>query len=211
MRLKTYEQRPLSFHLAIAALVLLLVGAFAVTPVNAMPPDTITIVEQMKEAFEPSRPSLRKMVITVSSDKGQDKARWTAGVARKHLADGKRNLIVILEPDPMSRNALLLQEHGNQEDTKWLFSPAIQRVRGIVPADAYEHFLRTDFTYSDLGFVSRRGQYRFLGEEEHKGTRAYKIEEVPKEQWYYSRILTWVAIDSLLPLQRDYYDRAGRL
>lgn len=104
MRLKTHEQRPLSFYLAIAALVLLLVDAFAVTPVNAAPPDTMTIVGQMKEAFEPSRPSLRKMVITVSSDKGQDRARWTAGVARKQLADGKRILIVILEMAVQSRN-----------------------------------------------------------------------------------------------------------
>jgi hypothetical protein len=111
----------------------------------------------------------------------------------------------------MSRNALLIWERSDQEDTMWLFSPTIQRVRGIIPVDAYEHFLRTDFTFSDLGFVSRRGQYRLLGGEEHAGTHAYKIEESPKEQWYYSRILTWVAADSLLPLQRDYYDRAGRL
>lgn len=171
----------------------------------------MAIVEQMKAAFEPVRPSLRKMVITVSSDKGHDHARWTAGVARKQMADGKRNLIVILEPDSMSRNALLVQERGDQEDTMWLFNPSIQRVRGIMPVDAYEHFLRTDFTFSDLGFVNRQGHYRLLGEEEHAGTRAYKIEEAPKEQWYYSRILTWVAVDSLLPLQRDYYDRAGRL
>jgi len=41
--------------------------------------------------------------------------------------------------------------------------------------------------------------------------RAYKIEEVPKEPWYYSRIITWVTTDTLLPLQRDYYDRAGHL
>jgi outer membrane lipoprotein-sorting protein len=41
--------------------------------------------------------------------------------------------------------------------------------------------------------------------------RAYKIEEVPQDQGYYSRILTWVTADSLLPLQREYYDRAGQL
>ena len=40
----------------------------------------------------------------------------------------------------------------------------------------------------------------------------YKIEEtVPKERAYYSRVLTWVSKDSKLPLQRDYYDVAGKL
>jgi outer membrane lipoprotein-sorting protein len=93
----------------------------------------------------------------------------------------------------------------------WIYLSALQTTRGIVPVDVYERFLGSDFTYSDLGFVSRRGTYRLLGEEVHNGVRAYKVEEVPKEQWYYARIVTWVSADSLLPLQRDYYDRAGRL
>ena len=50
-----------------------------------------------------------------------------------------------------------------------------------------------------------------LGEEEHAGKRAYKIEFVPTDTWYYSRIITWVTTDTMLPLQRDYYDVAGRL
>lgn len=193
------------------ALSVLLIGILAVPPAAAVSPDTMTIVNQMKAAFEPVRPSLRKMVITVSSDEGYQQARWVAGVARKQLPDGKRNLIVILEPESMRSNALLIEERGDQEDMLWLYTPVIQRVRGIVPVDAYERFCGTDFTYSDLGFVSRRGAYRFLGEETHAGVRAYKIEEAPQEQWYYSRIVTWVATESLLPLQRDYYDRAGRL
>src|SRR5262249_59779587 len=73
-------------------------------------------------------------------------------------------------------------------------------------------FLGTDFTYADLGFVRLHEKYRLLGEEQHAGVQAYKIEEqVPQERAYYSRLLTWVAADSLLPLQRDYYDVAGGL
>ncbi len=189
----------------------MLVGVVANTAAAATPPDVMAVANQMKTVFAPVRPSLRKIVITVRNDKGDEQARWVASVAHKQLSDGKRNLIVLLEPESMQSNALLIWERGDQEDTMWLYAPSIQRVRGIIPVDAYERFLHTDFTYSDLGFVSRRGTYRFLGEEQHAGVRAYKIEEVPQEQWYYSRILTWVAADSLLPLQRDYYDRAGQL
>jgi outer membrane lipoprotein-sorting protein len=199
---------PLSRLLLLSGFV---VGLPTAAPAAADPPEVMTIVDQMKAVFEPGRPSLRKMVITVSSDEGHEKARWIAGVARKEFPDGKRNLIVLLEPESVRANALLIFERGGQEDVMWVYAPSVQRVRGIMPVDAYEHFLRTDFTYADLGFVSRRGNYRFLGEEEHAGVRAYKIEEVPADRWYYSRILTWVSAETLLPLQRDYYDRAGRL
>lgn len=178
---------------------------------QATPPEVMTIVEQLKVVFEPTRPSIRKVEISVSTHKGTPGVQWVAGEVRKQLADGKRTLLVMLEPESVRGNALLIQERGDEDDTMWVYSPSVQRVRGIVPVDAYERFLATDFTYADLGFVSRRSTYRLLGEEERAGVRAYKVEEVPQEQWYYSRILTWVAVDSLLPLQRDYYDRAGDL
>lgn len=195
----------------IGILIITLVGVVLITPVPVMPLDAMSIVDQMKAVFEPTRPSVRKMEITVSSDAGHKQAHWIAGVARKQLPDGKRNLIVMLEPQDIRGNALLIWERGEQQDTMWVYTPAIQRVRGIFPVDAYERFLRTDFTYADLGFVSRRGAYRLLGEEDHAGVRAYKLEEVPKESWYYSRVITWVTTETLLPLQRDYYDLAGQL
>jgi hypothetical protein len=45
-------------------LVFLVTLLFVVTPAMAQPPDGIAILKQMKEVFEPSRPSLRKEVIT---------------------------------------------------------------------------------------------------------------------------------------------------
>jgi hypothetical protein len=88
----------------------------------------------------------------------------------------------------------------------------LRRIRQLVGVDAYEHFLGTDFTYADLGFVRLHPQYRLLGEENHGGKETYKIEEsVPKERAYYSRVVTWVDKGTLLPVQRDYYDVAGVL
>ncbi len=108
--------------------------------------------------------------------------------------------------------AYLIAEPKDKPTIMWTYLPALRRVRGLVPVDAYEHFLGTDFTYADLGFVRLHEKYRLLGEKEHAGAHAYRVEEqVPQERAYYSRLITWVAADSLLPLQRDYYDVAGTL
>src|SRR5882672_10956992 len=152
--------------------VAMLVGVLANTAA-ATPPDVMAVADQMETVFAPVRPSLRKVVITVRNDEGDEQVRWVAGVAHKQLSDGKRDLIVLLEPENMQSNALLIGERGDRDNTMWLYTPSIRRVRGIIPVDAYARFLGTDFTYSDLGLVSRRGTYRFLGEEQHAGVRAY--------------------------------------
>jgi len=45
----------------------------------------------------------------------------------------------------------------------------------------------------------------------HAGIKAYKIETIPDQRWYYSSIVSWIAADSFLPIQRDYYDANGAL
>jgi hypothetical protein len=184
----------------------------AVFPVQALaaPPDVMTIVRQMKEVFEPVRPSTRKVVISLSAE--GETIQWVAGQARKEFPDGKRMVMVMLEPSGVKGMAYVIAEPKNKPSRIWVYSPTIRRVREFVPVDAYEHFLGTDFTYADLGFVRLHEKYRLLGEEQHAGVQAYKIEEqVPQERAYYSRLITWVAADSMLPLQRDYYDVAGEL
>jgi outer membrane lipoprotein-sorting protein len=84
-------------------------------------------------------------------------------------------------------------------------------VRELVPVEAYQSLLDTDLTYADLGYVDQQGTYHLLGEEEHNGVQTYKLEFIPDQQVFYSRIMTWVAVDTMLPVQRDYYDLAGKL
>src|SRR5215813_6840639 len=191
-------------------LVLAFLLALVPGEVLAVPPDIMTLVKQMKEVFEPARPSTRKVEIATSA--AGEKVRWTAGEARKALPEGKRMVLVLLAPEGVKGMAYMIAEPQNKPSRMWAYTPTIRRVRELVPVDAYEHFLGTDFTYADLGFVRLHEKYRLLGEEQHAGGQAYRIEEqVPQERAYYSRLLTWVAADSLLPLQRDYYDGAGEL
>jgi len=120
--------------------------------------------------------------------------------------------MVMLEPAEVTGNAYLIWEPKDKLSAVWTYMPVLRRVRELAGVDAYEHFLGTDFTYADLGFVRLHPQYRLLGEEDHGGKKTYKIEEsVPKERAYYSRVITWVSKDSMLPVQRDYYDAAGTL
>jgi hypothetical protein len=181
-----------------------------VQPAAATPPDADTIVRKMKEVFEPVHASVRKFVIAVKGMNGVETS-WVAVKAQKTLPDGKRSLLVMLEPEDAKGKALLVGEIANQPDIMWTYLPAVRRVRQIVSLESHASFFDTDFIYADLGFIERQGSYVFRGEEEINGVKTYKIAKVSKEREYYSRIFTWVAADSMLPLKREYYDPMGKL
>ncbi len=207
---KNYHRLPAFLsHLALGSV--LVAGSVVISSAQAKSPDVAHIIDQMNAVFQPTRPSIRKVSVSVSGEEGADNTHWVIGEARKKFMDGRRTLIVVLEPHSLFGSAFLFWEQGGQEDRLWTYFPELGGMREIIGVDAYDHFLHTDFTYADLGLVRRPGRYRLLGEEEHDSTPAYKIDEAPKERWYYSRVVTWVDTGSLLPLERDLYDQAGRL
>ncbi|MGE0825193.1 MAG: outer membrane lipoprotein-sorting protein [Candidatus Binatia bacterium] len=185
--------------------------AFAAdTQLSATAPEVTTIVNKMKAVFEPQKPRVATVTVTFTGGEGK-KVEWKGREARTMMDEEKRTVLVMLEPADVKGTALLVQERTDATDQMWLYLPPIDRIRNIVPVETYQQFLGSDFTYADLGFVDRHGQYRLLGPEQHKGKQAYKVELVPTEQWYYSRIITWVDADTYLPLQRDFYDVANNL
>jgi outer membrane lipoprotein-sorting protein len=194
-----------------ALVTVLIAGLLMSAPSRALAQDPVMdVVKKMKEVFEPVRPSTRTVDITMTA--GGETIHWVAREAMKQFPDGKRLVMVMLEPAEVQGNAYLIWEPKDKLSAVWTYMPVLHRVRALAGVDAYEHFLGTDFTYADLGFVRLHPQYRLLGEEDRGGKKTYKIEEsVPQERAYYSRVIMWVSKDALLPVQRDYYDVAGTL
>src|SRR5579883_74944 len=123
----------------------------------------------------------------------------------------------VLEPAKPSLRQLVLHITGQGGDTtEWVAGQARKQVKGgervvTVPLEGQEAFLGSDFTYYDLGIVDRHARHRLLGEETRDGVRVYRIEEIPRSRWYYSRLVTWVAVESGFPIEREFYDPAGQL
>ena len=168
-----------SLFTLLLTLVFLVNTAIAGAPATAPAPDVMTIMKKTKEAFEPMRPSKRKMVITVKSKRAKgETAQFIVGQAIKKFPDGKRMVMVILEPTELKGTTTLIWEQENKpEDRMFIYLPALKRTKEI------------------KGFVDK-----------------YKIEsKMPGEKDYYSKTITWVATDTFLPLQRDYYGPSGEL
>lgn len=186
----------------------------ALHPALAATPDPDEIIGQMKRVFEPPEPRIADVAITIVTDNGARKT-WTGRQARKPYGDGQRTLLYLAQPQYLRGTALLIAESAQAgeppDDAMWIYLPSLDRVRKVTPADTFQRFLQTDFTYADLGFVDRRGHSRLLRAADDDGTPLYEIEFRPADAWYYSRIVTQVDPDTMLPIKRHYFDRAERL
>jgi hypothetical protein len=194
-----------TFLVALALLPVLLAPAYAQTP------DADTIIKGMNTALEPPRSSTRKVVLTISGIDNET-TDWTVVQARKPVNGKPRTLTVLMQPTD-SRGIASVIHDGNKDgvDDLALYVPFIRRTREMVPLGAFEHFLQSDFTYSDLGLVPVGGTHTLVGTEEKNGKQAYKVQTVPGKTWYYSKVVTWIDTKTMMPVERDYYDPAGQL
>jgi outer membrane lipoprotein-sorting protein len=197
-----------STRIVLASLAL---SALLTAPASANPPAVEALVAKMRAVVWPAEPSVRTLTIRVTTKQfGGSTTESIAKHARKKLGDDGRMLAVMQAPAGARGIAWLIQE-GPKQSQQWVWDPIFRRVRTLIPLEGFEAFLSSDFTYADLGVVDLHSTYKLLGEEQHDGVRAYKVQEVPRSQWYYTRIVTWIAADSSLPLERQFYDPANQL
>ncbi len=177
---------------------------------SAQAQDAKALIGQMKATLEPAKSSARTVKLTVTGDGTTSEV--VLGQARGAGGGGKQVLTVVLAPADLRGTAYLVKEEpASDNDRLWLYIPAIGRVREVVAPEACSAFLNSDYTYSDLGFVSLRSKYSPVKQETVDGAKANVIEEVPPQSWYYARIVSSIAVDSSLPLDRKFYDPANRL
>lgn len=195
------------------ALALLLVTSF-VSAARAQDmtdaPDVASIVRRMKGAMEPSQPSVRIMTVKVN-DRGKFTTRWTVGQARGHSNDSDSMLTVVLGPAAARGIAFLTMQKADGVPVSYSYLPAVQRVQEVTSVAGYEPFGGTDFSYGDLGFVRLGGHEKLDGVETHNSVRAYKLELPLHNNPLFAKVVTWIATDTGLFIERDYYDHNDKL
>jgi hypothetical protein len=169
-----------------------------------------TIMDRMISVLDNSYNSNKLTIITKKGDKVV--GELIAGVARKHLADGNRILLVLLEPESAKGIAYLFRGKQDYSFDQWIYLPFLGRVRNVSGYGIYENFLGTDFTYADLGFSYQKGTHTIMEATKLGSTDCHKIDTTPdKGGFLYSHIISWVSKDTYLPIRQDYYDMSGHL
>jgi len=191
---------------------ILLIVACATTSGVAAGPEVKTIVMQMKRGLQGPDNAVRIMELKVISN-GNSAVQWKMVQANGNANDADWILTVVLAPRDAKGIAFLDKGSTSATSTvKYAYLPATRRVLEFTPVEGYDTFFATDFSYQDLGFVLLGGGgEKLIGTETRDGKKVYKLEDHPINHPYYSKVISYVATDSLMPVERDFYDRAGKL
>ena len=81
---------------------------------------------------------LRERTLQVTTRRGESK-------------HSDKTLVRFLYPNDIKNTALLVWEHADSEDERFLFLPAIGRVRRISGEERQDSFAGSDFSYEDIG------------------------------------------------------------
>jgi hypothetical protein len=174
-------------------------------------PDAAAIITRMKQALEPSIPSVRVMTLRVSGPRAT--VRWRMAQARGEANGSKWMLTVMLLPSSWGKGIALLDQDkpSSAAASEYIYLPAVQRVRRFTPLQGWEPFFGSDFSYQDFSFPRFALNAELKGSEMHNDIECYKLEEALTNNPYYSKIENWIATDTGLPAERDYYDLSGKL
>lgn len=198
-------------RLGIVILLFLLPAVISQNPATASELAGRDIMVMVDEAPDgDNRKSQIEMVLI--NHRGKKRIRRMISFSKDYGKDVKK-LMAFKKPLDVKGTSFLSWEYDapEKDDDKWLYMPALRKVRRISGASNNEYFMGSDFTYDDMGDRSvDEDTHTLLGEEMLEGHECWKIECIPveKESAYDKRIL-WVRKDAKKTVKAEYLDTQG--
>lgn len=156
-----------------------------------------------------------EMELTLIKKNGSSRQRKVTSLAMDEGKDTKK-MMFFTYPGDVKGTGFLTWDYDQigKEDAKWLYLPAMKKTRRISGSSSKtDYFMGTDFTYDDMG--SRHideDKHTLLREEMKDGHKCWVVESVPVDKHeIYSRKVTWIRQDCLVPICAEYYDKLNKL
>lgn len=193
-----------------------LIAALTLAP--APPASAQDATEIMKEAhlnlYYTGDDGRAVVQMTLADKRGRTRERKFVMVRKDYEEGGEQKYYTyFLEPNDVRKTSFMVWKDPVEDDSRWIYVPAIDLVKRISSSDKGSSFVGSDFSYEDVsGRHWSDDEHSLLREEPLDGQDAWVIESVPRaEDGVFSKKITWVGKENRLPLKEEYYDDKGRL
>ncbi len=160
-----------------------------------------------------TRQSTMNMILTNKA--GETRTRIIKS-SQKDYGKDSRAQMTFLDPADVMGTGYLSYEYNeiNKDDNRWLYMPALRKIRRISGSSNDDYFMGSDFTYDDMGDRNLdEDQHTLLGEESIDGYDCYKIKSIPVDENddSYTQKTVWVRKDIHMTIKVDYFNDYGHL
>jgi predicted RND superfamily exporter protein/outer membrane lipoprotein-sorting protein len=204
------NQKEKSMNKAVAASVILaLTIAPAVHAAQVDPNNAKSLLDQVeKNVTSQDEVATVKMVITEPDGTKKDRA---LEIRRKGKEDKQRVLVRMQGPADLKGTALLSVSKGKESD-QWLYLPSSKQTRRILSSKKNSSFMDSELSYEDMG-TSADAQFesKVLKQEDLNGRKFSVVENTPKGESSYGKILLWIDLGTYLVGKMEYYDKSMKL
>ena len=164
---------------------------------------------------EKPKTSSYKIEMTLINSRGNTRVREVSAYKKDYGSDEKSVMVFLKPADVKGVGYLSISyEETGKKDDRWLYMPSLKKSRRITGSGSGDDFMGTDFTYDDMsGHEIEDYTYTLLGEENVDGKKCWKVESIPlpKIRSNYSKFVSWVDQDSLIPIKAEFYDKQSTL
>ncbi len=185
---------------------------------TALPAQDLTGFQIMEKALNKSswQDMSGEVTLILSNARGERRTRKIDMFSRKRTAEESDMLMRFKAPADVKGTAFLIIEKKDKDDERYLYLPAMRRVKRIASSGKGGNFMSSDFTYYDIGKPKLRDwTYKKLADEKIGKWDCYKLECLPADENIikdtgYGKIIRWIRKDILMTVKSEYYDRVLR-
>ena len=168
------------------------------------------LVDRMEKEVKP-QDMQSELTMVLTNKKGRVKTLKLKSISNK---DSERQIIWFLEPKRDRGIALLKIEHKEKADEMRMWLPAFKKIRRITSEKKTGSFMGSDLSYEDLYSRSKEDySYSLIESKNIEGVECYVLVSTPSKELLseYSKHVSWIAQESLLPIKEESYDENGEL
>lgn len=148
-----------------------------------------------------------KMILT---DKKERERKRELFIIRKDFNGQDKLLLKFTYPKDISGTSFLVWERKGRDNERFLYLPALGRIRRIATNQKDENFAGTDFSYEDIS-GRKLEDYTYQLEEElavYEENDCYLLISHPKDtDSKYPKVLSWVRKDNFVTVKAEYYNK----
>ncbi len=194
--------------------IMFMVGIFLLGSMNLMAQTELSATEIMQKVSDRADGDEMEgtLTMTLINSRGNERVREIKQYI-KDFGTVEKKIMFFLKPADVKNTSFMNWSYADEtkNDDKWIYLPALKKVKRISSDSSGDYFMGSDFTYDDLG--DRKvgdDTHTLLRTETMDGLECYVIESVTKDEDYmYSKTITWVVKDRWYGLKKEFYDEDG--